>query len=430
MARSEGGGSIEHHRFLYFDPNAVTWSWQTAPKKEWAGPGVLATFEDVLKGFAETAMTAQLMDTLEAEPEVRERLDIPLRHGLLAGEHLMWMSAFLDEDFRTYDFHRGMVDAWHFLTQESDNRVLFDELARVPGAASTPLVAMNAPLFQCFLAFEQSDVAEPSALPACQNLKGAEVDNIRSLMAANRKIVKDPTISEQNKFERFTTALGERNYVFRSGLLKGEPASALRRQFRRVIGATVDELAHQQPSSQRLGFEVVTKQALDNGVTYAPRPFFWLAGFTSSGVELAVSPALGSWEDKELRVRGGGRASFTQAAPLKDGTTPAFDLETYVGPTFAFNGVFFKPLRVEIGLSGVSTATYLWTVKQIVSVRFAAEGSFALIAGEHIEVSIRPRVYLDLGNSSSSFYVPVVTGDGPSRHLNAVDVVLGAGWRF
>lgn len=429
MSRSEGGGA-GHHRFLYFDPNAIAWRWPTETAQHWAGPGVLATFEDVLKGFVESAVTAQLMDTLEAEPEVRDRLDVPLRHGLLAGEHLLWMSAFLDEDFRTYDFHRGMVDAWHFLTQESDNRVLLDELARAQGPGSARLAATDSPLFDCFVAFERSDAAEPLSVPECQKLQTDDADNIRSLMAISRKMGKDPTLSEANKFERFTDALAERNYVFRSGLLKGQPASALRREFRRTVGASVEQLAQLQPPSQRLGFEVASKLALDDAVTYAPVPFYLFAGFTSSGVELAASPALASWNDKEVRFRGGGRVSFNQAAPLREGdVTPAFDVEGYAGGTFAMAAPALKPLRLELGLGVLSTATYLWKPSQWVSIRFAAEGSIALVAAEHIEVAVRPRVYFDLGQDTAPLYIPVVIG-GPPRHLNAVEVLLGAGWRF
>src|SRR5262249_24394065 len=148
-------------------------------------------------------VTAQLMDTLEAEPEVRERLDVPLRHGLLAGEYLLWMSAYLDQDFRTFDFYRGMVEAWHFLTQESDNRVLFDVLDRTQAGGASTLAAMDAPLFGCFLAFEHSNAAEPRSLPECRQIRGDDAENVQSLMAISRKMGKDPTLSERNKFERF-----------------------------------------------------------------------------------------------------------------------------------------------------------------------------------------------------------------------------------
>jgi len=430
MARNEQGANLSHHRFLYIDPNATTWNWAGSGERRWPGPGLLSTFEDVLKGFVGTAVTAQLMDTLEAAPEVRDRLDVPLRHGLLAGEHLLWMSAFLDEDFRTFDFHRGMVDAWYFLTRESDNRVLFAELSRALGGAPAPLAEMNAPLLDCFLAFELSDEAEPSSVAECRSFKSPAEINIQSLMAITRKMRKDPSLSDQNKFERFTAALAERGYVFRSGLLKGQPASVLRREFRRSVGDSVDRLSQLQPASQQLGFSVATKQALDDAVIFAPRPFYVLAGFTSNGVEVAASPALTWWDDKEVRLRGGGRLSFTQAAPLSDGaTTFALDTEAYVNATYAFSSPALKPLRLEAGLGAVTTATYLWSTKQWVSVRFAAEGSIAAIAAEHVEISIRPRVYLDLGKETAPLYVPVAA-DGPSRHLNAVEVVLGAGWRF
>ena len=84
MSHAEGTEGVRQHRFLYIDPNAIAWRWPTETSRHWVGPGLMATYEDVLKGFVGEAMTAQLMDTLEAEPEVRERLDVPLRHSLLA----------------------------------------------------------------------------------------------------------------------------------------------------------------------------------------------------------------------------------------------------------------------------------------------------------------------------------------------------------
>ena len=202
------------------------------------------------------------------------------------------MSAFLDEDFRSFDFHRGMVDAWHFVSKESDTRILFEELAHANPESPPTTVGVDSPLFECFLAFEQSVADEPTALPACGRLRTEESQNVLSLMAVSRKMRKDPTLSLSNNFERFTEGLATRGYVFRSGLLKGQTASALQGKFRQVFGDAVTELTHQQPRSQQLGFQVGTKLALDSAIAYQPVPFYSLVGITSGGLELAVSPSL------------------------------------------------------------------------------------------------------------------------------------------
>jgi predicted acylesterase/phospholipase RssA len=429
MSRQELSAYQGNHRFLYFDPNNVAWKWSPEQQQRWKGPGLLSTYEDLVKGFVGTAMNAQLMDTLEAEPEIRERLDVPVRHAPLAGEYLLDMSAFLDQDFRTFDFHRGMVDAWHFLTRESDTHAVFALLPQDSTPQRRSAVHVDSPLFECFLAFETSEAATPGALPECGGLTTHESRNILALMTASRELKNDTSLSRSNKFERFTKALGAQGYVFRSGMLEGQPASALPHQFREVAGEAVEELTRQQPADQRLGFEVATKMALDDAITYRPNPFYGFVGFTSAGVELAASPLLHHWEDKAVRLRAGLRSTVEQTSPLRDGTvTLAIDPEVYLNGALGLGPSLIKPLRIELGLGVLSNATYLWAPKEWVSVRFAVEGSLSLIAVEHIEVSLRPRLYLDLGDTESPFYV--TTSTGPARHLETVGMVLGAGWRF
>ena len=431
MSRWEPSSYGERHRFLYFDPEAVAWAWPPEEEQKWPGPGLLSSYEKLLKGFVGTAMNAQLMDTLEAAPEIRERMDVPVRHAPLAGEHLLAMSAFLDEDFRTFDFHRGMVDAWHFLTRESDTYALFNALTHLNPGQRPVAAAVDSPLFDCFLAFEESDAEEPGTLPECSRLQGEERENILSLMAVSRKLLREPTLSKSNKFERFTEALAERGYTFRSGVLEGQPASALRRKFRYVAGEAVTKLTSLQPSSQRLGFEVATRLALNEAIIYQPVPLYGFVGLTSSGIELAVSPMLSYGADKELRLRAGVRGAFQQSAPLLDGSvTPTIDMEGYLNGAMGLGIPAIRPIRLELGLGLLTAATYLWGPGDWASVRFAAEGALTVVAAERIEVSLRPRLYLDLGRSDSPLYLSTTPGRNNPRYLDTVGVLLGAGWRF
>ncbi|WP_375766846.1 patatin-like phospholipase family protein [Archangium gephyra] len=428
MSQWETAALRGSHRFLYFDPNAVDWKWATQEQQRIPGPGLLSTYEDLLAGFAGTAMSAQLMDTLETEPDIRERIDVPVRHAPLAGEYLLAMSAFLDEDFRTFDFHRGMVDAWHFVSKESDTRILFQELAHANPEAPPTTVGVDSPLFACFLAFEQSGADEPGTLPACARLQEENSQNILSLMAVSRKLRKDPTLSLSNNFERFTEALATRGYVFRSGLLKGQTASALQGKFRQVFGDAVTELTHQQPGSQQLGFQVGTKLALDSAIAYQPVPFYSLVGITSGGLELAVSPSLMHWKEKELRLRTGVRASYGESVRFSGGVSPPdFDTAAYVSGAFGFGP---PPIRFEAGLGLLTEASYLPDTRKWVAVRFALEGSLMVVAAEHLEISLRPRLYLDRGRADSPLYVPTTEGADAPQKFEALGLLLGAGWRF
>ena len=428
MSQWEMSALRDSHRFLYFDPNAVDWKWAVQEQQRIAGPGLLDTYQDLLAGFAGTAMSTQLMDTLETEPDIRERIDVPVRHAPLAGEYLLAMSAFLDEDFRTFDFHRGMVDAWHFVSKESDTRILFEELAHANPEAPPTTVRVDSPLFDCFLAFEQSDADEPATLPACGQLQEENSHNVLSLMAVSRKMRKDPTLSLSNNFERFTEGLATRGYVFRSGLLKGQTASALQGKFRQVFGDAVTELTHQQPRSQQLGFGVGTKLALDSAIVYQPVPFYSLVGITSGGLELAVSPSLMHWKDKELRLRTGVRASYGESVRFSGGTSPAdFDTAAYVSGAFGFGP---PPIRFEAGLGLLTEASYLPDTSKWVALRFAVEGSVMLVAAEHLEISLRPRLYLDRGRADSPLYVPTTGSANVPQKFEAMGLLLGAGWRF
>ncbi|MFL5353247.1 patatin-like phospholipase family protein [Archangium sp.] len=428
MSQWEKAGLRGSHRFLYFDPNAVDWKWSPEEQHPWAGPGLLSTFENLLTGFADTAMRAQLMDTLEAEPDVRERIDVPIRHAPLAGEYLLAMSAFLDEDFRTFDFHRGMVDAWRFVAKESDTRILFDELAHANPEAPPTTVEVDSPLFECFLAFEQSKADEPAALPACGQLHGEDSRNILSLMAVTRKMGKDPSLSQSNKFERFTQALAERGYVFRSGLLQGQRATALQDKFRQVFGDAVTEMNHQQPSSQQLGFEVGTKLALDSAIAYQPVPFYTLVGVTSGGLELAISPSLRHWNEKELRLRSGLRVAYGESARFSGGVSPpAVSTAAYVSGVFGFG---LPPLRFELGAGLLTEASYVPETEKWVALRFAAEGALMLVAAEHLEISFRPRLYLDGGRASGPLHVTTTQSADAPQKFEAVGLLLGVGWRF
>ena len=110
------------------------------------------------------------------------------------------------------------------------------------------------------------------------------------------------------------------------------------------------------------------------------------------------------------------------------GASPA-DLDTaaYVGGAFGFG---FPLVRVEAGLGLLTEASYLPDRGDWVAVRFAAEGSVMLVAAEHLEISIRPRLYLDRGRADSPLHVPTTQEPDAPERFEAVGLLLGAGWRF
>ncbi len=53
-----------------------------------------------------------------------------------------------------------------------------------------------------------------------------------------------------------------------------------------------------------------------------------------------------------------------------------------------------------------------------------------LVAAEHLEISLRPRLYLDGGRADSPLYVPTTSGADAPQKFEALGLLLGAGWRF
>jgi hypothetical protein len=153
-----------------------------------------------------------------------------------------------------------------------------------------------------------------------------------------------------------------------------------------------------------------------------------LAGITSGGVELAVSPSLMHWREKELRLRTGVRASYGESVRFSGGESPAdIDAAAYVSGAFGFGP---PPIRFEAGLGLLTEASYLPDTSKWVALRFAVEGSLMVVAAEHLEISLRPRLYLDRGRADSPLYVPTTGSANVPQKFEAVGLLLGAGWRF
>jgi hypothetical protein len=117
-----------------------------------------------------TSMDAQLTNTAEQYPFVRRaredwtepRLTVPERHMPITGEQFLHFMAFMERDFRVFDFYVGMADAHTHLARESclyssatEGCDASGDLARLDAA----LREAN-PLYACMRAYYDSDVFE------------------------------------------------------------------------------------------------------------------------------------------------------------------------------------------------------------------------------------------------------------------------------
>jgi len=114
--------------YVFLEPGVRSW---VHGSDEDASPG--ARERDLLKVFLgftgdllKTRMDAQLSNTAEQYSFVRRarddwalpRLSVPRRHMPITGEQFYHFMAFLERDFRIFDFYVGMADAYEYLEGE------------------------------------------------------------------------------------------------------------------------------------------------------------------------------------------------------------------------------------------------------------------------------------------------------------------------
>jgi predicted acylesterase/phospholipase RssA len=159
----------EPRTYVFLEPGVTSW---VGRDEEGGASGVRE--KDILKlfvGFAgdllATSMDAQLANTAEQYRFMRRdradwvepRLSVPERHMPITGAQFANFMAFLERDFRIFDFHVGMADGFEYLEGES----CVDAQDRESCAASAEVVALDAalkasnPLYSCIRAHYESE---------------------------------------------------------------------------------------------------------------------------------------------------------------------------------------------------------------------------------------------------------------------------------
>jgi hypothetical protein len=125
----EGLVPVEPRTYLFLEPLVESWVRGGAdPEASAAGEaGLIGTYLTFARDLLTTTTDAQLANTAEQFPFVRRetagwnepRLSVPRRHMPITGTQFEHFMAFLERDFRIFDFFVGMADAYAYLERES-----------------------------------------------------------------------------------------------------------------------------------------------------------------------------------------------------------------------------------------------------------------------------------------------------------------------
>jgi len=478
----------EPRTYIFLEPLVRSWvrGGAEAPESDATKQGLIETYLRFSRDLLTTTTDAQLTNTAEqfsfvrrvGEDWTRPRLSVPERHMPITGAQFDHFMAFLERDFRIFDFYVGMADAYAFLEQEE---CLFAPEA-TPCKSSEGLRRLDAalkdtnPNYRCIRAYydsEESRVLEridTAQLPEeCRTLREVVCDepgdteesvstflesgavsseteedacvepsianhNFRALLAAmhNFKVWSQSSqYAEVKEFDRFFEELsrGEPTerfiYVDLPNYLEEydgylEPRE-VKRAFRSLVGESIDWMASEQKGFGehviRMGGRAAADAAL--GRAYAKR-MFGLA-IVQSGVELTYGRRLPkpAWRwDTAFRLFNLGQRSYS---PELDPITGDLYLSTQV--TRIFSPSTYIDIEAGLGWAAVQRVAY-------------EEGSFEGVAFRSgprffAGLTLLQQIYLGL-NFDYYFYRDVddkylATG---LRVADNYQVNLAAGWRF
>jgi hypothetical protein len=242
-----------------------------------------------------------MIDTLQSDPDVWAQLEIPRRNMPVAGEHMLAFFAFLEKDFRIFDFFSGAVDAFQHLAGSS---LAFQFMNKVHHP-----VEVASPPFACMLAWRTTISETPAGAPArrageipeCAALltrpfpDGQPVpdgSNFLALMDASaymRNWSVQPKGLQDSELDVYLRTLSEQGYQFTDLTYRGRRATPrnVRLAVREKMQVLVERLGARQPHVvDQMEVETVGK-ALSNAFEYwAPGALVGLGATNASGVEL------------------------------------------------------------------------------------------------------------------------------------------------
>jgi predicted acylesterase/phospholipase RssA len=478
----------EPRTYLFLEPLVRSWvrGGAEAPEADATKQGLFDTYLRFTRELLTTTTDAQLTNTAEQFAFVRQvgedwtqpRLSVPERHMPITGTQFDHFMAFLERDFRVFDFYVGMADAYAFLEQEE---CLFAREG-APCEPSAGLRRLDAalqeanPNYRCIRAYydsEESRVLErisTAQLPeecrmlravACDGpgdsqeavsaflesgavLRAGEEDacvepsianhNFRALLAAmhNFKVwTQSSRYAAIREFDRFFEELSRGDaserfiYVDLPTYLEEYDgymdAREVKRAFRTLIGEGVDRIASEQGGFGRYVIQMGGRASADTafGRAYAKR-MLGLA-MAQSGLELTYGRRLPrpTWRwDTTFRLFNLEDSSYSPELEPVTG-----DLYLSTQATRIFSPESFLDFEAGLGWAAVQTLAHESGSVERVAFRSGPRSYLGLILLQQIYLGLNFDYYTvrDVEDKYEATGVRVVD----NYELN-----LAAGWRF
>ncbi len=487
----EGLVPVPPRTYLFLEPLVQSWVRGGASSEESgasAEEGLIGTYLTFTRDLLATTTDAQLTNTAEQFAFVRRekpewdqpRLSVPQRHMPITGEQFEHFMAFMERDFRIFDFYVGMADAYAHLERES----CFFDLEGASCEEDANLRRLDTafkdanPNYRCIRAYYESDASQvlqrigADQLPEeCQVLQPVacagprEQDNedsvaaylesgaissaaggdrcvepsianhnFRALLVSmhNYKVwLQSDQFSETDRLDRFFAELSEGVqseqfiYVDLPTHLKRNvgylDAKEVKQAFRSLLQEGIVRLAEEQEGTDEYALKLAGRAAADGayGKQY-PKHIFGL-GVAQSGFEAVYGRRLGSrpWRwDTTFRVFDFQQKSYSREL---DPFTSEFYLSTQITRTLS-------PLSwadVEIGAG--------WAVSDKIAYNSSSPGQVAFRTGprSYLAFVILQRLYLALNVD----YYPINELDSAYKNLGVTvtedwEFNLTGGWRF
>ncbi len=335
-----------------------------------------------------TSTDAQLMSTAEHLPFIRQadskslpRMVVPRRHLPITGEQLLHFMAFLERDFRVYDFVVGMADAReHFaqLLPKETNSVdeSLSESRRRTGnecdEEKDPKCDDLAGKYVCLRSLYRTHLHDADLdLPYECHVLANTSSNFTALVEAMRRY-RAWTETEYDAGEElrtFFSALEAANYDFKDvpdrylNAIDGIGADTGELLVRNILEDAVEQIGDKHEGMQQALVELTGRAAADAAVRrFFPR--FWSVGVADDGLEFEYGGALKTVFSPRLAAR-----LDLRARPYLVGTRRQSEAEEVTTATTTFGaalrlawGPFLRPgtLDFEVGVGAFFSPTWAW----------------------------------------------------------------------
>jgi predicted acylesterase/phospholipase RssA len=369
---SAGAAPLKPRNYLVLDTDVE--AWRRAPLTVDLAPGsdIVSFGLELFGSYVSAAEDAELLSAIEDDPDLalspiedfgtrherRSRLFVPSRRAIPASAWFVNFLGLFEEDFRSFDYYLGMLEARHNVSMAFPEELENFEALGLP--------SVNAPLFDCFLAWDQASAGFSRLVPrseepeACAAFEGlGPGGNHLPLLRASTALRQWTESAEYNTDERvafdyWAEQLHRSGFHWRT-LRDHSEGAHIRGQVRDFIEIAVRRMSHEN-GVRGMVLDAGVRVLVD-GYAYRPALITPFVGLHSSlGVEGGVGVRLADAARATFGARlgaignryvdtGGVQRFGMQVEPLfrlefTPPLSPVFRVEPWVGYAAAFPFTF------------------------------------------------------------------------------------------